>query len=120
MANISKSKGNQTTKFGQLIEHNKRNIFLEKYFTKWAEVTSPRRFTKKSKSTTSLNQQSKILYSLFLLFGQVEDYQNILKVRCSALAFTLKKNKKGLKLVFLPHYLHDFQRKISFTLCSIS
>ena len=29
--NISKSKGNQTTKFCQLIEYNKRNIFLEKY-----------------------------------------------------------------------------------------
>ena len=95
MANISKGKGNQTMKFGQLIEHNKRNIFLEKYFTKWAEVTSPRGFTKKSKLTTSLNQRSKILYSLFLLFGQVEDYQNILKLRCSALAVTLKKKKRS-------------------------
>ena len=30
LPNISKSKGNQTMKFGQLIEHNKRNIFLQK------------------------------------------------------------------------------------------
>ena len=28
--NISQSKGNQTMKFGQLIEYNKRNIFLQK------------------------------------------------------------------------------------------
>ena len=28
LANISQSKGNQTMKFGQLIEYNKRNIFL--------------------------------------------------------------------------------------------
>ena len=26
----SRSKGNQTTRFSQLIEHNMRNIFLEK------------------------------------------------------------------------------------------
>ena len=30
--NISQSKGNQTVKFGQLIEHNKRKISLEKFF----------------------------------------------------------------------------------------
>ena len=28
LSNISRSKGNQTTKFGQLIEYNKRNISL--------------------------------------------------------------------------------------------
>ena len=32
-ANISRSKRNQTMKFGQLIEYN-RNIFLEKSYTK--------------------------------------------------------------------------------------
>ena len=30
LPNISQSKGNQTMKFGELIEHNKRNIFLQK------------------------------------------------------------------------------------------
>ena len=30
LSNISQSKGNQTMKFGQLMEHNKRNIFLQK------------------------------------------------------------------------------------------
>ena len=30
LPNISQSKGNQTMKFGQLIEHNRRNIFLQK------------------------------------------------------------------------------------------
>ena len=28
---ISQSKGNQTMKFGQLIEYNKRNIFFKNY-----------------------------------------------------------------------------------------
>ena len=30
LSNISQSKGNQTMKFGQLIEYNKRNVFLQK------------------------------------------------------------------------------------------
>ena len=30
LPNISQSKGNQTMKFGQLIEYNKRNVFLQK------------------------------------------------------------------------------------------
>ena len=30
LLNISQSKGNQATRFGQLIENNKRNLFLQK------------------------------------------------------------------------------------------
>ena len=30
LPNISRSKGNQTKKFGQLTEYNPRNIFMEK------------------------------------------------------------------------------------------
>ena len=30
LPNISQSKGNQTMKFGQLLEYNERNIFLQK------------------------------------------------------------------------------------------
>ena len=30
LSNISRSKGNQAMKLGQLIEYNKRNIFLQK------------------------------------------------------------------------------------------
>ena len=35
LPNISQSKGNQTMKFGQLTEYNKRNIFLQKL---WGET----------------------------------------------------------------------------------
>ena len=42
LPNISQSKGNQTMKFGQLIEYNKRNIFLQKLCGKWGRETSPR------------------------------------------------------------------------------
>ena len=34
LPNISQSKGNQTTKFGQLIECNKKNIFVCKNYAK--------------------------------------------------------------------------------------
>ena len=34
LPNISQSKGNQTRKFGQLIEYTKRNIFLQKLWGK--------------------------------------------------------------------------------------
>ena len=40
--NISQSKGNQTMKFGQLIEYNKINIFLQKLCRKWGKETSSR------------------------------------------------------------------------------
>ena len=42
LSNISSSKGNQAMKFGQLIEYNIRNIFLEKSYTKYSGETIPR------------------------------------------------------------------------------
>ena len=49
MSDISRNKGNQTKKFGQLIEHNMRNIFLEKSSTKYGGETSPKSFFKNIK-----------------------------------------------------------------------
>ena len=45
LANISRSKGNQTMKFGQLIERNMRLIFLQKSYTKCGGETIPRPFS---------------------------------------------------------------------------
>ena len=53
LLNISRSKDNQTTKFGQLIEYNMRNIFVEKSYTKCAEETISRPLSKKSKLSIS-------------------------------------------------------------------
>ena len=47
---MSRSKGNQAAKFGQLIECNMRNIFLEKACTKCCWETSPRPFSEELKS----------------------------------------------------------------------
>ena len=56
LPNISKSKGNQAMKFGQLIECKMKNIFLETLYTKYGEETSPRPFSEKLKLSISLNQ----------------------------------------------------------------
>ena len=49
-------KGNQTIKFGQLIEYNMRNVFVEKSYTLCGGGTIPRPFSKKSKLSISLYQ----------------------------------------------------------------
>ena len=54
LPNISRNKGNQTMKFGQLIEYNMRNIFLEKPYTKYGGETSPRLFSGKLKLSLSI------------------------------------------------------------------
>ena len=59
-----------------------RNIFLQKLYTKCGGEGSPRPFYKKSKLSIALDQQCEMLYSLFLLYVQVEVYQNMLRLGC--------------------------------------
>ena len=40
LPNISRSKGNQTIKFGQLVDYNKQNVFLQKSCKTWGRETS--------------------------------------------------------------------------------
>ena len=42
LLNISQSKGNQKMKFGQLVEYNKKNIYLQKLCQKLGRETSSR------------------------------------------------------------------------------
>ena len=55
--NISKSKGKQIMKFGQVIEYNMINIFLEKSYTECAGEACPRPSYEKSKLSVYLDQQ---------------------------------------------------------------
>ena len=48
-----------------------------------------------------LDQQFEIPYSLFWLYAQVKDYQNILKLTCWPLAFTQGVN-------FLPFVIYSY------------
>ena len=47
LTNTSRSKDNQTIKFGELIEYNMSNIFLEKSYQKYRGETIPRPLSKK-------------------------------------------------------------------------
>ena len=67
LAYISRRESNQTMKFGQLTEYYMRNIFLGKSYTKYGGETSPGLFSGKLKMRISLDQQSRVLYSLISL-----------------------------------------------------
>ena len=71
LTNISRSKGNQAMKSGQLIGYNLRNIFLEKSYTKCGGEPIPRPFSEKSNLSISLDQYFKVSYILFLLFAKL-------------------------------------------------
>ena len=59
-------------KYDQLIDYNVKNIFLKKSYTKYDGETSPRPFSEKLKLSISLDQESKVSYSLFLLYAKTE------------------------------------------------
>ena len=71
LTNVSRTKSNQTMKFGPVIEHNKRKIFLEKSYTKCGGETNSKPFSKRSELSISLDQQCKVLCSLFLLHAKL-------------------------------------------------
>ena len=60
LSKISRSKDNET-KFGQLIEYSKRNIFLEKPNKKRGRETSPTPFSGKLKWSISLDQSLNLI-----------------------------------------------------------
>ena len=100
-------------KFGQLVElYNLRDIFLEKSYTKCGGETSPRPFSGKLKLSISLDQWSKVLCSLLLLYSRLR----AIEIYCNEAAGHLLlphikhilKIRKGLELISLPHFLHNF------------
>ena len=60
----------------QLLEYNLRHIFLEKSYTKCGGETITRPFSKKSKLSLSLDQYSKVLYILLLLFAKLRTFES--------------------------------------------
>ena len=59
LPNISRSKGNQKMKFGQLIKYNMKNIFVKKSYTKCVGEIISRPLSKNSKLSISLDEQYK-------------------------------------------------------------
>ena len=109
LANISKSKGNQTMKCGKLINCNMMNIFLGTSYTKCDAEAITRPFSKKSKLRISLDQQAELLFSLF--YFQVHEYQNILELRCWPLAFIFHKGFLSLKASLRASFFASFLKK---------
>ena len=62
-------------KFGELVEYNMKNIFVDASYTKYTGETIPRPFSKKSKLSIPLDQWRKVLNSLFLLYGNLRDIE---------------------------------------------
>ena len=56
LTNISRSKGNQALKLGQLIEYDMTNIFLEISYIRCGAETIPKPFSRESKLTIALNK----------------------------------------------------------------
>ena len=80
LPSISRTKGYQTMKFGQFIECNMRNIFLEKSCIKCVGGTIPRPFYKKIR----IEHISKVLYSLFLLSAKLSAIKINFKINYAA------------------------------------
>ena len=125
MTNISRSKGNQTMKFSQLIECNTSKIFLEKSYTKCGGKTSPRSFPGKLILRISLDQYLKFYRVCFYCIASW-GLSKYIETKQQATCFHLihiklfKKIKKGLELVSLPSFLHNYWRKIFLLLYSIN
>ena len=114
LRNISQSKDNQTMTFGQLIEYNRRNNFLQKLCGEWGRETSSR--------TLCIFWES-------LIWG--ESKRSAASFRYISIALNLASNKsklnktldywsrhmisfnfseKGVGLVSPPHFVYDFSK----------
>ena len=81
-------------KFGELIEYNMRNLFLEKSSTNYDGETSPESFSGKLKLSISLDQHSNVLHSLFLFYPKlraIEKKEAKLQITCFYLILSIFK-----------------------------
>ena len=101
--------------FGQLIEYNLINIFLEESSIKCGgELFPDLSWKMKIEHISGLILQSFIYF--LVVVCQAEDYQNWLKLSWRDYLHLPQiklfwKTKGGLELVSLPYFLHDFEEK---------
>ena len=111
-------------KFGQLIEHNKRNFFLERSCKKWGRKTSFRLlfvFQKSflwGKSNCSAAWFQYISIALNLAYSKNKQYKTSGYWFRDMLKFDFL--EKSLGIVFPPHLVYDFSRKMFLMLFSIN
>ena len=78
LSNISRSKGNQTMKFGQLIEYNMENIFLGKSYIKVGREIITRASSKISKLSEHMISLKFYTVSFYCMpnLRAIEKYRN--------------------------------------------
>ena len=109
MINISRSKGNQAIKVGQLIEYDVRNIFFpQKSWRKWTGRLVPDLVIEGQSKHLRFN----ILVDLHL--STIKTNYNISD------CWSRVKLLKGIGLATSPHLLYDFSGKIFFMFNSIN
>ena len=77
-----------------------KNISFERSSTNVVKKTISRLFSKKPKLSITLDQKSKVLYNLFLLYAKIQGYRNALKLCCRPIAFTSYKTCPKNKMRF--------------------
>ena len=116
LPNTSQSKGNKTMKFGQLIEYNKGNIFLQKLFRKWVKETSYRPlFIFKKSLIWGLNKSSAAKFQYILIALNMRCNKNKLYKTLdywSRIMLNFNFLEKGLVLVSVSHFLYNYSRNI--------
>ena len=118
LLNISRRKGNRSMKFGQLIEYNMNNVFLQKSCTNYGGESNSRTFLWKVKiEHISWSTIWNIIKFVFIALS-CWDLPICIKTADHLLSPHIKlfqKTKRGLTLVSVPHFFHEFRRKVFFT-----
>ena len=122
MSNISRSKGNHTMKFGNLIKYNKRNIFLQITCREWGRETSSRSLFKKVLHEVKASGLQ-LSFNIFrwpstLAYNKNKLYKTSNYRYRDMLNFDFL--EKGLVIVSPQHFVYDFTRKIFVVLNSIN
>ena len=124
MTNIASTKGNQSMKFGQLIEYNRRNIFLERTFTKYGGETSSQTLSQKITIEHISGSTAWIYIVCFYCMPswKLSRYIEAELLTTSHLLLPCIKLFLKIKRVLqlLPHFLHDFWIKVFLLLYSIT
>ena len=124
LLNISRIKGKQTIKFGQLMEHPKRNYFKKKLYRKWGRETSSRLlfvFLKSfilGKSKWSAAWFSYTSIALKLTYNRNKLFKTLYYRSRDILNFDFL--DKGRGIVSPAHFVNDFSTKMLLMLYSIN
>ena len=124
MFNISQIKGNQTMKFGQLIEHPKGNIFFEKLCRKWGRETISRSlFVFLKRFILGKGKWSVAWFHYVSIALKLADNRNTLfKILhyWSRDLLNFDFLDKGLGIISPAHFVYDFSTKMFLMLYSIN